>query len=279
MRLLALGDVRGNLDALSRIIISAVDQEFDAVVLVGDIGLPVLRKGTETHGAVEGVYRASAEAVFSICSSLDAPVLFVPGDHDLPELAGSGRAHNVDISGCGKPFDVRETRVLGIGGSSRIGDMFPYEWDDEKKKCDVQAIRRHTDSSGESIWITHDVPFGTRLDMTTHGLHRGSSAIRELVAVCRPTLLVCGHIPEAAGAEMVGAGSLAVNVGSILTEHEIVSEFGPRSVHFHKTLEEQCFVLDVWSRGHIDVVRWWFANGIREATCVATDGNGIGQPS
>lgn len=61
--------------------------------------------------------------------------------------------------------------------------------------------------------ICHAPSKGTALDEIRHGLHAGSSAVREFIHQHQPCWFFCGHIHEAAGRMIEMGVTHAVNVG------------------------------------------------------------------
>jgi Icc-related predicted phosphoesterase len=47
------------------------------------------------------------------------------------------------------------------------------------------------------IFVSHGPPYNTLLDITWHGLHVGSTAIRQFIMRCQPLISLHGHIHEA----------------------------------------------------------------------------------
>jgi len=54
------------------------------------------------------------------------------------------------------------------------------------------------------ILVSHTPPHNTSVDRLKNGNAAGSSAIREFILKRQPDLCICGHIHEAAGADMLG---------------------------------------------------------------------------
>lgn len=54
-----------------------------------------------------------------------------------------------------------------------------------------------------SVLVTHPPPYGVR-DRVLGRFHAGSRAVRRLVDLFSPALVICGHIHEQAGVETIG---------------------------------------------------------------------------
>jgi uncharacterized protein len=196
MRLAVIGDVHVHMERLAVVLARIREVGVDGVLQVGDLSREVTpwRKDEAAHAAA----RVSAERVLDAIRGLGVPVLWVPGNHDPRDLDGPG---NVD----GTVEMLGPWAVHGIGGSGPARFGFPYEWDEDD-------IRGRTLPPCD-ILVSHTPPARTRLDRTRRGQHVGSEAIREL-AEGHSGLLVCGHIHEAPGVEMLG-DCLCVNAGGL----------------------------------------------------------------
>jgi Icc-related predicted phosphoesterase len=188
-RLAVIGDVHGALGRLALVLPQVRNAKPDAILMVGDLG-------------AEGDLEGSALEVLDRVSELDLPVLFVPGNHDLPSLPDRALARNVDD----RVLEVAGLSVWGIGGSGPNQWGFPYEWSDD--------MLRHRPRERADILLAHCPPFGTTVDSTTQGKHAGSHGMRELLSEGRFGLLLCGHIHEAPYAELVD-GVPCVNAGAL----------------------------------------------------------------
>jgi Icc-related predicted phosphoesterase len=188
-RLAVIGDIHGALDKLELVLPQVRNAQPDGILMVGDLGR-------------EGDLLGSAMAVLDRVSQLERPILFVPGNHDLPTLPDRGLARNVDD----RVLELAGLRVWGIGGSGPNQWGFPYEWSED--------MLRHRPRQRADILLAHCPPIDSTVDTTTQGKHAGSAAMRELLAEGLFELLVCGHIHEAPYAERVD-GLPCVNAGAI----------------------------------------------------------------
>ena len=194
-RLAIIGDVHGALDKLELVLPQVHNAHPDAILMVGDLGndrdlLP------------------SAMAVLDRVSQLDKPIVFVPGNHDLPDLPDRRLARNADH----RVLEVVGLRIWGIGGSGPNQWGFPYEWSEDTLK----ARRRER----ADILLAHCPPKNSPLDPTTQGKPAGSQAMRELLAEGRVEMMLCGHIHESPNCARVegvichNAGALGVPFGA-----------------------------------------------------------------
>lgn len=191
LRLLILGDIHGEQSAIERVLAQLQPSSFQAVLLVGDLG----------EDPLDRLLPSAMERIAQV-ARFGPPVFFVPGNHDLPTLMDQENATNVDH----RVIDLQGLRLRGIGGAGPMHFGFPYEWgeDDLRGRAALPC----------DLLLSHTPPRNCSLDLCYHGAHAGSEAIRERLRSERPRLLLCGHIHEAAGAELVD-GVPCFNVGSL----------------------------------------------------------------
>lgn len=182
-----IGDVHGRMDRLEQVTGWLAGRELAGLLVTGDFA-----------GGGLGPGPRPLEATLARLEPLGVPVLFVPGNHDTPELPHPG---NVDR----RVKSLDGIQIFGIGGAPPAPVPLPYVWTDEELSdlvvpdCDVV--------------LSHTPPARTKLDVMRDGRHIGSEVIRR-VAEDLEGVLVCGHVHEAPGLELVGR-SLCYNVGSL----------------------------------------------------------------
>ena len=202
--LAVIGDVHAHWPRLDPVLARIREvSDVRGVLLVGDLGAePPWRTRRGSPEAIAARLESIAEVLDRV-EALGLPVAWVPGNHDPrafpPELDARG---NVD----GRLADVAGLAVTGIGGAGPARFGFPYEWDED----DVRALDL---PAGADIIISHTPPAGTALALTHRGADAGSVAVRER-AEAHAGALVCGHIHESPGAEVIGA-CLCVNAGGL----------------------------------------------------------------
>ncbi len=146
-----------------------------------------------------------------LASALDAPCVFVPGNHD-PDLTGYTRYGGLSmkdgfptvwpgpaggVNADGRVVDVAGIRFAGLGGSIRYNDG-PNQWTQAQqarrsRALERRARRRHRrDGRGVDVLLTHSPPLdlGDREDPP----HRGFSCLHKTIDRLRPKWLLHGHI-------------------------------------------------------------------------------------
>ena len=192
MRLGVVGYLHGNMSGLWKALDALKLRGVEGICLTGDFA-PILswRHGKTSSG--DGV-----EDILEVLEEPGLPFVWVPGNHDSPDMPYKGNTDRRLTMLCG-------LRVVGVGGSGPNRFGFPYEWDEEEI--------RGLELPPADILLCHCPPARTDLDRTVTAEHVGSEAIRELAAGHRG-ILVCGHIHEAAGLDRVG-NCLCLNAGSL----------------------------------------------------------------
>ncbi len=198
-RLAIIGDVHAHTAHLTQVLTRLADEPaLDGLLMVGDLGANLLH-GRRRDPSKLVAYHQSARDVLRQVEDFGRPFLWVPGNHDLPDLAGQG---NVDR----RRARIGGLSVVGIGGAGPDIFGFPYEWGE----AEIRALSL----PAADVLLSHAPPARTPLDWVPRaGKHVGSEAVRERALATRG-FLVCGHIHESPGILQLGA-CLAMNVGGL----------------------------------------------------------------
>lgn len=148
-----------------------------------------------------------------LTDALNAPCVFVPGNHDA-DLTGysAGRAGWMRaglpstwpgpvgaVNADRKIVDVAGLRIAGLGGSIRYNGG-PNQWTQRQQRRRARTLTR-TDSWNErfqrgyrsvDVLLTHSPPFGVGDD--TDPAHIGFECLDDVVRSLRPQMLLHGHI-------------------------------------------------------------------------------------
>ena len=206
--LVVIADVHGEFDRLQRTLELVGEVRASVALLVGDLALdpprlsPARERERDVHD--ESVRRV----VSTVGEALRCPVVFVPGNHDLPEPPPDTNGINAD----GRVVEIAGLSIAGLGGSGPAHHGFPYEWNEQEAAAKIETMlgdRRSVD-----LFLFHAPPVNTSLDRLWTGGHVGSSAIANAIERARPRLLLCGHIHEAWGVECV-SGAPCINAGAL----------------------------------------------------------------
>ena len=200
MKILAAGDLHGDISIAKKLANKADKEKVDLVVLAGDIvGDDQLLPG-----------------VISPFLQKKQKVLFVPGNHEslatadfIADFYGITNLHgysvkydNIGIFGC-------SGTNLGVNQISE-NEIFSLLKKGFEKVKDLKKI----------VMVTHVHPKGSKMGKLGHPLVReGSEGIRKAVEKFKPDILICSHIHEAAGIEEKLGKTRVINAG---TEGKII---------------------------------------------------------
>jgi predicted phosphodiesterase len=185
------------------------------VLAVSDEVDEVLRADTRVADGAELILSCGDlpfDYLDELMTHLDAPLVFVPGNHD-PDVSGyrtsrAGLTLRGDmpatppwppgaLNADGRVVDVAGLRIAGLGGSQRYRPG-PNQYSDRQQARRARALarratwRRVRDGRRVDVLITHAPPRG--LGDLDDPPHRGFTALPALVRRLRPALLLHGHI-------------------------------------------------------------------------------------
>jgi Icc-related predicted phosphoesterase len=178
MKLLALSDLHAEEDALDRLRALSSKNAYDAVLFCGDI---------TTRGPVS----YAQEAI-----SLFPNTYAVHGNMDTPDVIGCLTQAGVNIHG--KKVRMKDWNIVGLGGSNPTPFHTPSEFSEEE----IASILASSGMDRHSILLSHPPPYG--LFDTVGSSHVGSTAVRAAVEEKNPLLLICGHVHEHEGKDILG---------------------------------------------------------------------------
>lgn len=218
LRILGIGDIHGEINILSKMMLGVVSLKPDLIVHIGDIGSDVLGPRNKNAEFATKVYSSSVKSVFSILETLDIPIYFVPGNHDLENIDySSPLVFNCDLLAKGKLVKVSNWSIWGIGGSNEVvkGGLFSYEWTEDRVAELRRGFNNTTALGGKSVVISHAPPFGNKLDkLENEKGHCGSKELKGFFKDVSPQVVLCGHIHENSGLDVVD-DYLLINFGAI----------------------------------------------------------------
>jgi len=208
-----VGDVHDQQQRLRSSLDLVNDRPVDLALLVGDVGAdpPWRAKLRQTR---RGGHDKSVRRVVSrVRETLGCPVVFVPGNHDLPDPSGDVDGVNADR----RIDEVAGLRIAGFGGAGPTRFGFAYEWTEDEADATLGKLFAEV-GSGVDIFLSHTPPVNTTLDRTARGENVGSAAVKRWLERVRPKLFVCGHIHEAWGVEWLW-GVPCLNAGALGEPH------------------------------------------------------------
>jgi Icc-related predicted phosphoesterase len=207
MRILAITDIHGAFGKVEAIL--SKDSAFDLILIGGDL---------TTHGTP-----GQAQEAVERFRQFGKPLLAVAGNMDSPAMDDTFIDLGISINGKGVVLDG--VGFFGVSGSPVTPMNTPYELSEEEIGRRADAGWRQVETARWKVFVPHAPPRDTRLDTILFGRHVGSSAIRTFVEEHQPDLLICGHIHEARGTDMLGKTKM-VNCGPAGRGYYTVVEIG-----------------------------------------------------
>lgn len=207
MRIAYLVDVHGRFDAVDRAL--AETGPVDAVVVGGDLTNAGSPESVEQ--AVEA-WRHLAPALLVVAGNMDSPEI----DERLVALGVSLDARGVVLGDVG---------LHGVSASGPTPLHTPYELPDEELGRRAQVGHEQVASCRILIFCPHNPPFDTACDRLRDGRPVGSPSLRAFVERAQPDVVLCGHIHESRGEDVLGRSRI-VNPGPAAAGHYAVVDVG-----------------------------------------------------
>ena len=191
MKILAAGDIHGDLNAAKKLAEKAEKENVDLIVLSGDLTIGE----TNTSGLLKPFVEKNQK------------VVLIPGNHEsiattdsLAQIYGAVNLHGYSLA-------VKDIGLFGCG-SANVG-IFQLP---EKEIYDL--LKRGFDkikTASKKIMITHVHPDKTLMGKL--GLFPGSTSVRQAIEKFQPDVAICSHIHEAEGIEEQIGKTKLMNVG------------------------------------------------------------------
>ena len=192
MRILAAGDLHGDITQVKKLAKRAKDEHVDLVILCGDIS-------DRNH---------KAEGMIGPFLKYNKRVIMVPGNHEtiatadfLAELYGVKNIHGYSVK-------YENIGFFGAGGAINL-PSFPGSITEKELFETLKKANSHLKGVEKKIMITHMHPSGSISEFS--GI-KGSKSITNAIKQFRPDILIHGHIHEAAGLEQTIGKTRVINV-------------------------------------------------------------------
>lgn len=211
MRVVAFADLHGELPDTAPL--WAASQDADLTVVVGDI---------TSFGSP-----AQAERTVREVQKRSRCVLAVAGNCDSPAINRNLQEMGVGIHADGRVMD--QVGFFGVSGSSPTPFGTPFELSESQIAVALQSGLQKVSAAPCKVLASHPPPWGTPLDLVGSGQHAGSRSVRAFIEQHQPTLVLCGHIHEAAGQHRLGTTTI-LNLGRARAGCFAVIDLGPQIV-------------------------------------------------
>ncbi len=146
-------------------------------------------------------------------------LLAVPGNCDNLDVNEALVELDIDLHSRGRI--VEDVGFFGLGGSNRTPFNTPQEYSEDELWDFLAKGYEQVKDSPIKVMASHPPPFNTDLDKTG-GMHVGSKKVREFIETYEPDLVLCGHIHEARGQDMIGK-TVIINPGPFHTGRALVN--------------------------------------------------------
>lgn len=186
MKILALSDLHADEMVLDRLRAISARSAYDLVLFCGDL---------TTRGPVS--YAEEVAALFPKCYA-------VHGNMDTADVVEKLRSLGILLHG--KKVKLREWNLVGLGGSNPT----PFGTPNEMSEAQIESVLSKAGVDEFSILVSHPPPYG--MFDSVGGVHVGSTAVRKAVEMKKPILVICGHVHEYEGKEILGE-TLVVKLG------------------------------------------------------------------
>ncbi len=192
LRILAAGDIHGDVDLAKKLAEKAKKEHVDLVVLCGDL----------TYAD------QSTDNLIKPFKKLHEKVLLIPGNHE-PVATADFLAELYEVKNIhGYSVKYKDVGIFGAGGAN-IG-LFQL---DEKEIYDL--LKKGFDKIKylkKKIMVTHVHPSETKIEKFTK-IFPGSSGVKKAIDSLQPDLLLCSHVHEAEGIEEKIGKTKVISVG------------------------------------------------------------------
>ena len=192
LKILAAGDIHGDMNLAKKLAEQAHKEKVDLVVLCGDI--------TQAD--------QSTDNLIGPFKKLHEKVLIIPGNHE-PNATVDFLAEAYDIKNLhGYSVKYQDVGIFGAGGANiGLHQLQEGEIYDLLKKGFGKI--KYLD---KKIMVTHVHPTGTKMEKFTK-FFPGSSGVKKAIEKLQPDILFCSHVHEAEGIEEMVGKTKVINVG------------------------------------------------------------------
>lgn len=167
------------------------NEDFDILVCAGDLVDMFFRNPNKT-------LLETAEEIMKKLSSLNRPILCVPGNHDPLVLEDLFDRYKANLHA--QLVNISGYSFLGFGGASTPFNTY-FEPTDQ---AIYQSLEKNIKKAVNIILVVHNPPYNTKLDRLLSGEHVGSVSIRKFIEEHQPLLCISAHVHESRGTDKIG---------------------------------------------------------------------------
>jgi putative phosphoesterase len=207
MRVLALSDIHNEYTTTEKIL--SCEKEYDIVLICGDI---------TTYGSP-----IEAEGAIKQFQSYGKPVLAISGNMDSPEIDDVLKRIECSINAKGIVID--NVGFFGVSAAPISPLSTPFEISEDEILQIAEAGWKDVKNTRWKVFVPHSPPYDTKLDQIHTGKHVGSKSIRTFIDKRQPDIVICGHIHEARGIDILGTSQM-INCGPAAKGNYAIIQIG-----------------------------------------------------
>ena len=192
MNFLAIGDHHNDIENNLSYMDKVQEVGFDAILYMGDFTDVKQQRGFDQVDI--------ARIIIEGLKVFKKPIFPVPGNNDNWDVVRLLEKEKISVHGKGKVWG--DFGVFGFGGAKTPFNTTIEPSDSDLKQGLEKAFSNVKDCKYK-IQITHNPPRQTKVDMIRSGVHVGSDVVRSFTEEKNPELVVCGHIHESRGVDML----------------------------------------------------------------------------
>tara|TARA_Y100000310_G_C20596154_1_gene770617 strand:- start:355 stop:975 length:621 start_codon:yes stop_codon:yes gene_type:complete len=192
LKILASGDIHGDISLAKKLADQAEEEDVDLVVLCGDL--------TYAENSTEGIIGPFVKK--------KKKVVLIPGNHEtvatadfLAELYGATNLHGYSII-------YKDVGLFGCGGAN-IG---MFQLGEEEIFDLIKKGYERIKGMKKKILVTHVHPSGTLMENFSN-IFPGSDGVKKAIDTFKPDVILCSHVHEAEGIEEKIGKTTVLNVG------------------------------------------------------------------
>lgn len=190
-RILAVGDLHGDIGLIKKIGKKAKDEEVNLIIVAGDLTW----------------FEQSTKNLIGPLIKDNVPILLIPGNHEtIPTISFLKEMYPNVKDLHGKHFQTKNLGIFGAGYATNAG---PF-WTEENKIFSLlKKSHDRIKNLDKKIMVTHMHPKGSKNEFSGF---TGSSAVKKAIKEFQPDIAICSHIHEASGLEEKIGKTRVINV-------------------------------------------------------------------
>jgi Icc-related predicted phosphoesterase len=186
--LVIISDIHGDVENLLSYLDKIKEFKFDVVVCPGDFTDVTVPRGFTQEDV--------AKLIIKGLKILGKPLLCVPGNVDTRGVIDVLEKEDVNIHG--KGVIINDYGFYAYGGA-KTPFQTNIEPSEEEIKSGLNNGLNVVKDQKNIIQITHNPPYGTKMDLIQTGIHVGSKVVRQFIENNKPLVAISSHIHESKG--------------------------------------------------------------------------------